>query len=414
MIEFSKKLTMRLEEIGTKERELWDEYVKTKDEDKKLAIYELEKEKREALEEETELVKKEIKDSWAAHNGSTEEEYKKELKKKINELENQKRVLEQMKLHGVYGDGPVTDINYSAAIPLGPVDPNAKFDPDSIFNDASSVVDSTLSDEEKRIEFLCGGEKYDERATYDVKRNRTSFRIHYIPVRIDKGCRPGLKNSGSGWKNAKVAHTIRPVAHEVQLGLGYSDPDRNVARYINLFDTNEKGDKEVGYHFLCSDNEIVCFIPWDEIAFHASSRTYNYNSIGIERITTEEVGVDAIYNQAKLVATIMYMQNIPINRIMTHFSATYGLPSIDGEGNFRRNENGDITYATPKSCPDRLINGEYGGLRFFRQVIINCLRTGDLFVKELEDVKFAFEELDRENASLGTEVVIESGGRARQ
>ena len=336
----SDELAAKLDEIRARELELYTEYDETKDEEKIKAIYQLEKDKRELLETEIGIIQKKVGELWNEYNSSADDKFREELKKKINGLDAQKRVVEKMKLHGVYGDGPITNINDSAAIPLGPADPNAKFDPESIFNDASPVINPDMSDEERYIDSLCLQEPYDEKTAYAVSDTTTTFRIHYIPVRIDKGCRPGLKNSGSGWTNAKVSHTFRPIVHEASMGLGYSTPDRNVERYINLFDTNEKGDKEVGYHFLCSNNEIICFIPMDEIAYHASSRTYNYNSVGIERIATEEVGVDAIYNQAKLVATIMYMQGIPINRIMTHFSATDRLPSIDKDGNFRRDENG--------------------------------------------------------------------------
>ena len=419
---------------------LWKEYNVTGDQSIKAEVARLKSEKGE-LEKELDLItddKEKVNTKFKIQNleeliRRTQMKYTdsfdKTLKKKIDECEGRIRDLGMMKNYGVYGDGPVTDLNHSAAIPLGPYDPNAKFDPNSIYNDASPVIDPNLSDEERYVDSLCLQMPYDERATYDVKNSDSNFVVHYIPKDISGGTRPGLKNSGTNWTKTKivetslgleekdvplkVSHTYRPIVHEVQLGLEYSPSDRNVDYYINLFENNDKGKKEVGYHFLCNDDKIVCFIPMDEIAYHASSRTYNYNSVGIERITTEDVGTDAIYNQAKLVATIMYMQGIPINRVMTHFSATNGLPSMVDE-KFVRDDNNEIMYTTPKSCPDRLLNGKYGGMHLFTQVIVNCLRSGDLFVKELEDVKSAFEELDRENASLGTEIVIESKGKARK
>ena len=44
---------------------------------------------------------------------------------------------------------------------------------------------------------------------------------------------------------------------------------------------------------------------------------------------------------------------------------------------------------------------------------MNDIRTRNLFVNELEEVKNIFQELDNANAPLGEEVVIDSKGRTK-
>ncbi len=343
---------------------------------------------------------KSIKDSNTEENDVIAE-----LEKRITELERLKaRVVEKKKLRGVYGDGKIKSINDSAAIPLGPSVPNAPFNADSIYYDVSPVIDPNLSEEEKKIEFLCCGEKLDDRIAYEISNNPITFKIHFLPKR-DGGCRPGKK---------LVSDNVKIVAHETRTELGYAIPDRNREYYENLMDKNETENREVGYHFLCDADQIICFIPWDEVAFHASSRYYNYRSIGIERVVTEDAGTAAVYTQAKLIATLMYMNNIPINRVITHFDATNTrrFPLKDKNGNVIRDKNGEVMFIS-KSCPDRLLNGQYGGMHSFRQVIINCLRTGDLFINELENIRNAYAEMDKSGAKLGDDYYL-TGGHAKK
>ena len=128
---------------------------------------------------------------------------------------------------------------------------------------------------------------------------------------------------------------------------------------------------------------------------------YNSRSIGVERIVTKDAGVDALYNQAKLIASLMYMENIPLHRVITHFDACYArrLPLKDKLGNLMYDENGEVVYNI-KSCPDRLIHGQYGGLLAFRQVIVNCLRKGDLYLNQLEILKSKIKESDERQLKL--------------
>ncbi len=330
----------------------------------------------------------ELQKNYDALKGKLQKKYNdscdRELKEKIDYSEARIKEYSKMKLYGLIGEGPVDDIDKSAAIPLGPSETNAKFDPESISNDASPEIDPDLSEEEKKIEFLCCGIKYDGRAKYATRNLHTEMRIHYIPI-----------SENANRTGTKIKRSKKIVPHEVQLGLGHSNPDRDVPYYENLLYSTYLKNGSVGYHFLCSDNEIVCFIPWDEKTAHASSVLFNNMSIGIERITTKEVEMDAVYNQAKLIATLMYLENIPINRIMTHFDCTVArrLPIKDEEGNVKVDKDGNPLYLI-KSCPDRLLNGEYGGLRFFKQVIINCLRTHDLFLDDLRNIKGQYEWLD--------------------
>ena len=311
----------------------------------------------------------------------------KKIEKEIEGLERLKgRIEELKKLHGISKEGYISDINDSGAIPLGPIEGNAK-----VYNndDVSPIVNPNLSEEERKIEFLCQGRQKDEKIGYDVEKIKTKFKIHYLKAR-DGGVRPGKKLSGNK----------RIVIHETRTELGYAPSDRTSDYYEKSMDSNDVNGKEVGYHFLCDKDQIICFIPWDEVAFHASSRFFNYKSIGIERIVTEDAGIEALYNQAKLVATLMYLNNIPINRVITHLDATYArrFPIKDSLGNVKRDESGEIMYNI-KSCPDRLINGEYGGLSTFKQVIINCLRNKDLFLKELEEIQKEYTQMDEINTS---------------
>ena len=296
------------------------------------------------------------------------------LEDNINNLkEIRDRIIEKMKLHGIFGESIISDINDSGAIPLGLYNSNVLFNFDSIFYDVSPINNPDLNDEEKRIEFLCCGLLYDKRVSYKICENSTRFKIHYVPIN-ENGVRPGKGLIGCARKI---------VVHETRLGLDYASSDRTSAYYEKSIDNNNYNDKRVGYHFLCDADKIICFIPWNEISFHASSEFYNYRSIGIERIVTKEAGTASLFNQAKLIATLMYMENIPINRVITHFDATY----------IRRYMEGNDKFNT-KSCPDRLLNGKYGGMYIFKQVIINCLRSGDLYVKELENIKKDYVDMD--------------------
>ena len=237
------------------------------------------------------------------------------------------------------------------------------------------------SKEEERIDTLCDGIKLDLEVGYQISEacKNTKFELHLLPFYYGN-----VRHANLFLRE----HNKCIIIHETSSGVDYADPHKTSNHYIDFINkANNTGDN-TGYHFLCDSNRIICFLPWNEVAYHAGSLIYNSRGIGIERIVTQDAGVDAIYNQAKLTATLMYMEDIPIHKVMTHFDANYArrLPQRDEDGNFIYDENGEVVYYL-KSCPDRLIHGQFGGLLAFRQVVVNCLRTGDLYLKELEYLK---------------------------
>ena len=269
----------------------------------------------------------------------------------------------------------------SMAIPLSSENPHM-YD-----GNGSREVKKYSSIEEEKIDTLCDGVPLDLDVAYDIseKCKKTKFMLHLIP--FSKG-------------NVRhVSQKIRDygkniVVHEVSTGTHIGRKTRD--DYIKLIDDTNANGGNVGYHFLCDSDLIICFLPWDEVAYHATSLFYNSKSIGVERMVNLEAGVDALYNQAKLIATIMYMENIPLHKVITHYDACYTrkLPVKDENGNVSYDANGEVIYYLI-SCPDRLIHGQFGGLLAFRQIIVNCLRTHDLFVEDLMDLKKQIEVEDK-------------------
>ena len=259
-------------------------------------------------------------------------------------------------------------------------------------DDYSSVTPKEYkSREERKIDWLCDGIPLSERQ-YKISLGctKTKFVLRMLPI--------GRVRTG---EKIKVENRYI-VIHETNMGTEPSPIYKNSSFYsykiskINEIPDNydELPDNEkikVGYHFLCDDDTITCFIPWDEIAYHAGSAKMNFTSIGIERLV--RVGTnfpDAIYNQAKLVATLMYMCDIPLRRVMTHLNATYiGAMKPKPGDEIGYDENGQEIRL--KNCPSRMLAHQYGGLGAFMQEVVNCLRTKDLFLEQLTAVAMAIE-----------------------
>lgn len=75
--------------------------------------------------------------------------------------------------------------------------------------------------------------------------------------------------------------------------------------FENLILTQGHNGRTIGYHYLCGDDKIYQFIPDTEAAHHTGS-AFNNCSIGIERLVCEGLSTeDALYNQAKLTATLV-------------------------------------------------------------------------------------------------------------
>ena len=161
-----------------------------------------------------------------------------------------------------------------------------------------------------------------------ITRTITEVTPHIISRRE---CRLPLVEYRADGKNIPRFITI----HETSTGLEKTPAYKDASHYIDLLE-HPKSDPRIGYHFLCSDTEVIQLLEtWSRTA-HTGSTAGN-SSIGIERLVNEEVSYDiAIENQARLTATLMHMYNIPIGNVVPH--------------NTRSSE----------ECPSRLLAGAYG------------------------------------------------------
>ncbi|MBQ9833827.1 MAG: N-acetylmuramoyl-L-alanine amidase [Bacilli bacterium] len=109
------------------------------------------------------------------------------------------------------------------------------------------------------------------------------------------------------------------VIHEVSLGLGKSPRRFNMDRYLKkIFLDGFKG-STIGYHFLVGDEKIYQYLLEDEVTHHTGTKEGNRNSIGVERLICEGINHEsALFNQAKLIATLMVKYNIPLDHVVTH------------------------------------------------------------------------------------------------
>lgn len=151
------------------------------------------------------------------------------------------------------------------------------------------------------------------------------------------------------------------VIHEVSLGLGKTPSSYNLEHYENKIINDGLNGIEVGYHYLVSDDTIYHFIPDTNSTKHTGT-ILNYCSIGIERLVNEDINFpDAIHNQAKLAATLMVKWHIPLSNVISHEQARI------------------MNNMEPKTCPNRMIAGQYGGFSLFYKEIKKCFQNKDLF-----------------------------------
>ncbi len=208
------------------------------------------------------------------------------------------------------------------------------------------------------IEFLTDNHQVDDYG-YNVKDfgYQVSDCVNNIKVQREilegVSCRTGIK---------QIPKFI--VIHETSIGTEKAPFNKDIEHYKNILLSS---DSQVGYHYICSDKEVLQFIPDDEVAYHVGSKI-NFRSIGIERIVNESVNFpDALHNQANLCATLMYKWRIPLRRVVSHKNARI------------------MALAPSKECPARMLDFQYGGEDLFKREIINCLRMGDLFNELLND-----------------------------
>ena len=178
-------------------------------------------------------------------------------------------------------------------------------------------------------------------------------------------------------KNAKVINKIIPfgksrtgeiqdvkyiVIHETSIGLDKASVDRD---WLHYYESLLNGNDSVGYHYLCDDDNVYEFIPDYEKAYHTGTFINNF-SIGVERLVNLNVSFpDALHNQAKIVATLMYKWGVPLRRVITHLNARVACDK-------------EIKY-----CPSRMLDYQYGGEKKFYNEVVNCLRKNDFFYEIL-------------------------------
>lgn len=205
--------------------------------------------------------------------------------------------------------------------------------------------------EQEYIEFLTDG-RVVNRGSYEVTIDGLNTEVIscYLPI----------GNSREG--KFQTPHYI--VIHETSIGVEKAPEYKNIKYYTNKL-MNDK-DNVVAFHYLCSDNRIVQFIPDFEVAYHSGTKL-NYRSIGIERLVNEKINFpDALHNQAKLVATLMYKWRIPLHRVISHKNARIAVETM------------------PKECPARMLDFQYGGEDAFLKEIVYCVRNKDFFHEVLD------------------------------
>jgi len=164
------------------------------------------------------------------------------------------------------------------------------------------------------------------------------------------------------------------VIHETSIGTEKAPKYKNMEYYVNRLMFEH--DSVVAYHYLCSDQEIMQFIPDFEVAYHSGTKL-NYRSIGIERLVNEEINFfDALYNQAKLTATLMYKWGIPLRQVITHKNARIAVGAL------------------PKECPARMLDFQYGGVDAFLNEVVICIRNKDFF-REVLNVSLSVVESEK-------------------
>jgi len=200
--------------------------------------------------------------------------------------------------------------------------------------------------ENEYIEFLTDGHVVTD-GSYEVSEKCLTTKVvpYYLPI----------GNS----RERKFQEPRYIVIHETSIGIEKAPLYKNMEYYTNKL-MNDK-DNVVAYHYLCSDDKIIQFIPDFEVAYHSGTKL-NYRSIGIERLVNEAVNFpEALHNQAKLTATLMYKWGIPLRRVITHKNARIAVEAI------------------PKECPARMLDFQYGGEDAFLREVVYCIRNKDFF-----------------------------------
>lgn len=204
--------------------------------------------------------------------------------------------------------------------------------------------------ENEYVEFLTAG--------YDLSNNGYDISSECLRTKVVP-CYLPFGNSREG----KMQNPRYIVIHETSIGTEKAPEYKNMEYYKNrLFNDPEN---VVAFHYLCSDREILQFVPDFEVVYHSGTKL-NYRSIGIERLVNEKINFpDALHNQAKLTATLMYKWGIPLQRVITHKNARIAVET------------------QPKECPARMLDFQYGGEDAFRNEVINCIRKKDFFYEVL-------------------------------
>lgn len=204
--------------------------------------------------------------------------------------------------------------------------------------------------EKEYLDFLTAGYELSS-SGYDV--SSECLKTQVVPCYLPFG------NSREG----KFQHPRYIVIHETSIGIEKAPEYKNMEYYKNKLFNNPEN--EVAFHYLCSDKEILQFVPDFEVVYHSGTKL-NYRSIGIERLVNEKINFpDALYNQAKLTATLMYKWGIPVQRVITHKNVRIA------------------TLVEPKECPARMLDFQYGGEELFKKEVINCIRKKDFFYEVL-------------------------------
>lgn len=207
-----------------------------------------------------------------------------------------------------------------------------------------------MLNEKEYIEFLTDG-KIENNGSYNVSDNVLNTKVvtQFLPVGVNR--------------EQKLQEPKYIVIHETSIGTEKAPFYKNMMYYANKLQ-NDKSNP-VGYHYLCSDDEIMQFIPDFEVAYHSGTKL-NYRSIGIERLVNEAINFDdALHNQAKLTATLMYKWGIPLHRVISHKNARIAVEAI------------------PKECPARMLDFQYGGEDAFLKDVVHCIRNKEFFQEVL-------------------------------
>jgi len=233
---------------------------------------------------------------------------------------------------------------------------------------------------------------------YDLYKNseNTKFEKRLIPY--------GLPNR-SGEK--QIPEYI--VIHEVSLGLGESPENYNMDHYARKIEQDGLNGSTIGYHILVGDKKVYQFLLETEATHHTGTKEGNHNSIGVERIICAGTNHEqALFNQAKVIATLMIKWNIPLNKVVTHkgMQQMYKPSSINYElsiKNFNEINNLDVTssdYIEEYNIIDELYSKilETNSPKLQEKNIanqLNILENKD-YLLNIKNITNTFDELSKE------------------